>query len=126
MLLSFTQWCNVVLEPKIIKVISTWGPKYRDLHIWNISKLGCERNNGWQQRNKKQCISLKKDNLKDRIPLVNKHYRICFKVCHCVWGITNFVFLCPCKFARQLTVILFPLDKILKLISWNDCNSLWL
>jgi hypothetical protein len=36
--------------------------------------------------------------------------------------ITNFVFLCPCKFARQLKVILFPLDKILKLIQWNDCN----
>jgi len=32
------------------------------------------------------------------------------------------VFLCPCKFAKELRVIIFPLDKILKPIPWNDHN----
>jgi hypothetical protein len=101
MLLSFTQWCNVVLELKIIEVISTWGPKYRNLHIWNISKPGCEKKtmDGNKQIKTMHCFEKKKDNLKDKITSVNKRCRICSRVCQCVWGITNFVFLCPCKFA---------------------------
>ncbi len=29
---------------------------------------------------------------------------------------------CPCKFTRELRIILFSLDKIFKLIPWNDHN----
>jgi hypothetical protein len=32
------------------------------------------------------------------------------------------LFLYPCKFAREFKVILFPLDKILEPIPWNDHN----
>ncbi len=32
------------------------------------------------------------------------------------------VFLYPCEFVRELTIILFPLDKFFELIPWNDCN----
>ncbi len=65
---------------------------------------------------------MKKDNLKDKISLVNKCYNFFFTACECVWEITDFVFLYPCKFARQLRVIMFPFDKILEPIPWNDCN----
>ncbi len=80
MLLNFTQWCNVVLHSNNTKVISTWGLKNKDLHIWNISKPRCESDNEWQQTNIKQCITLKKDNLKNKITLVNKRCKICFRV----------------------------------------------
>jgi len=32
------------------------------------------------------------------------------------------VFLCPCEFARELRIILFPLDKIFESIPCNDHN----
>jgi glyceraldehyde-3-phosphate dehydrogenase/erythrose-4-phosphate dehydrogenase len=32
------------------------------------------------------------------------------------------VFFCPRKFVREFKVILFPLDKILKSIPWDDYN----
>jgi hypothetical protein len=122
MLLNFTQRYNVVLELEIIEVTWTWGLKNRDFHIWNISKFKCERDNEWHQTNIKQCITLKKDNLKNKITPINKRYKIFSRVWQCVWALTNFVFLYPCKFARQLKVILFPLNKIFELIPWNDCN----
>lgn len=93
-----------------------------NLHIWNISKLGCKRNNEWHQTNIKQYIVLKKDNLRDKITPINKCCRICLKVCQCVSGITNFVSRCPCKFVREFKVILLSLDTILKSIPWDDYN----
>ncbi len=53
---------------------------------------------------------------------INKHYKICYRVYQCVWGITNVVLLCLYKFAREFKIILFPLDKIFELIPWNDYN----
>jgi len=50
--------------------------------------------------------------------------RIFFRVCQCLWVITNFVFkiFCLCKFVREPMIVLFPLNKILEPISWNNCN----
>ncbi len=44
-------WCNVVLHPIVIEVISTWDLENRHFCIWNISKPSCESDNEWQQTN---------------------------------------------------------------------------
>jgi len=104
------------------QIFSTWGLKNRDLHIWNISKLRCKRNNEWHQTNIKQYIVLKNDNLRNKITPRNKCCKICSRVRQCVLGIKFFLFFCPCKFVKEFKVILFPLDKILEPIPWDDYN----
>jgi len=52
----------------------------------------------------------------------NKRCRVGSWVCQCVWGIAKLLLLCPCKFAKEFWIVVFPLHKMLKLIPWNDHN----
>ncbi len=51
MFLNFMNWCNVVLHPIVIEVISTCDLENKHFLIWNISKPGCKSDNEWQQTN---------------------------------------------------------------------------
>jgi hypothetical protein len=88
--------------------------------IWLIMpKLKNQNDTHWKVKSKQNC---KTNTNIDQMFYYNKWHRVGYWVCQCVWGIINLVLCCPCKFARKFWIFLFPLDKILKSISWNDRN----
>jgi len=63
------------------------GPKKQRPSHMEHSKPRCENDNEWQQTTVKQCITLKKDNLKDKIAPINKCCKICFRVVNVFGGL---------------------------------------
>jgi hypothetical protein len=97
------------------------GLKKQKIHIWNISELGLWK---WQSTvvNKyKTMHCFEKNNLIDKITPTNKRNKICSRVCQCMsLGDYKFCVLLSLQICKGTRVIVFPLDKNLKPIPWND------